>query len=80
MKKPIFLAGNADWLGELPSVFKKNNNTIHHSMKMTSVQVSKKVNEKEDYSNLQEKREKQTLKLNLNQLLRTADIKKVLAS
>ena len=36
-KKPIFLAGNADWISELPSVIKQYNNTIHHSTKMTPV-------------------------------------------
>ena len=45
VKKPVFLAGNADWLSELPSVIKQNNNTIHHSIKMTPVQASKKSNE-----------------------------------
>ena len=38
---------NADWLGELPSVIKQYNNTIHSSTKMTPIQASKKVNEKE---------------------------------
>ena len=42
LKKPVFLAGNADWLSELPSVIKQYNNTIHHSTKMTPIQASKK--------------------------------------
>ena len=46
LKKPVFLAGNADWLSELGSVVKKYNNTIHNSTKMTPVQASKKSNEK----------------------------------
>ena len=46
LKKPIFLAGNADWLSELPSVIKQYINTIHTSIKMTPNQASKKVNEK----------------------------------
>ena len=54
IKKPIFLAGNADWLSELPSVIKKYNNSIHSSTKMTPIQASKKVNEKLVYSNLQD--------------------------
>ena len=45
-KKPIFLAGNADWLSELPYVVNKCNNTIHHSVKITPNQASKKSNEK----------------------------------
>ena len=30
LRKAIFLAGNADWLSELPAVTKQYNNTIHH--------------------------------------------------
>ena len=52
LKKPIFLAGNAEWLGELPSVVKKYNNTIHNSIKETPIPTSKKVNEKIVFSNL----------------------------
>ena len=46
LKKPIFLAVNADWLIELPSIVKKDNNTIHSPIKMTPNQASKKANEK----------------------------------
>ena len=56
LKKPKFLAGNADWLSELPSAIKTYNNTIHSSTKMTPIQASKKINEKLVYSNLQDKR------------------------
>ena len=77
LKKPVFLAGNADWLSELPSVIKKYNNTIHSSTKMTPNQASKKANEKLVYTNLHDKREKQTLKFNLAELVRTADMKRV---
>ena len=77
LKKPIFLAGNADWLSELPSVIKQYNNTIHHSTKMTPVQASKKSSEKLVYSNLKDDRVKQHPKYKLSQLVRTADIKRV---
>ena len=77
MKKPIFLAGNADWLSELSAVVNKYNNTIHHSIKMTPNQDSKKSNEREVYSNLQDRRIKQQPNFKLGQLVRTADIKKV---
>ena len=56
LKKPVFEKGNADWISELPSVIRKYNNTIHHSIKMTPIQSSKKANEKIVYSNLQDKR------------------------
>ena len=77
MKKPVFEKGNANWISELPSVLKKNNNSIHHSTKMTPNQASKKSNEEEVYSNLQDRRVKQQPKFKLGQLVRTADIKKV---
>ena len=47
LKKPVFEKGNANWLGELPLVMKKYNNTIHHSTKMNPVDASKRRNEKE---------------------------------
>ena len=77
LKKPVFLAGNADWISELSSVTKQYNNTIHHSIKMTPNQASKKSNEKLVYSNLQDRRIKQKPKFKLGQLVRTADIKRV---
>ena len=77
LKKPVFLAGNANWLSELTSVTKQYNNTIHHSIKMTPIQSSKKSNEKIVYNNLQDRREIQKPKFKLGQLVRTADIKRV---
>ena len=75
LKKPVFEKGNADWLSELPSVIKKYNNTIHHSIKMTPIQA--KSNERKVYSNLQDRRVRQQPKYKLGQLVRTADIKRV---
>ena len=77
IQKPVFLTGNADWIGELPSVIKQYNNTIHHSIKMTPKQASKTINEKEVYSNLKDNREIQKPKNKLGQLVRSADIKRV---
>ena len=77
LKKPTFLAGNANWVSELPPVIKQYNNTNHHKIKMTPIQASKKSNEKEVYSNLQNKRRKLNPKYKLCQLVRTADIKRV---
>ena len=77
LKKPVFEKGKADWLSELPSVVKKYNNTIHHSIKMTPVQASKKSNEKIVYINLKDNRVKQKPKYRLGQLVRTSDIKRV---
>ena len=77
LKKPVFLAGNADWVSELSSITKQYNNTIHHSIKMTPNQASKKINEKLVFSNLRDDRVKLQPKFKLGQLVRTADIKRV---
>ena len=77
LKKPFFLAGNANWLSELSAVVNKYKNTIHSSIKMTPNQTSKKVNEKIVYSNLRDNREVQKPNMKLGQLVRTSDIKRV---
>ena len=77
MKRPLFLAGNADWLCELPSVIKQYNNTIHQSTKITPVQANKMVSEKEVFSNLKDNRETQKPNIKLGQLIRMAAIKRV---
>ena len=77
LKKPVFEKGRADWLSELPSDIKQYNNTIHHSIKMTPNQPSKKSNERKDSTNLQDRRDKEKPKYKLGQLVRTADIKRV---
>ena len=77
LKKPIFLAENADWISKLPSVIKQYNNTAHSSIKMTPNQASKKSNEKLVYTNFKDNREVRKTKFNLGQLVRTADIKRV---
>ena len=61
LKNSVFLKGNADWISELPYVIKTYISTIQNSIKMTLLQGSKKSNEKEVYSNLQDKRQKQSL-------------------
>ena len=79
LKKPVFEKGNANWLSELPSINRQNNNTIHSSTTMTPIQASKKSNEKEVYSNLLDRKVKQLPKFKVGQFVRTADIKKVLS-
>ena len=77
LKKPVFLAGNADWISELSSVVKQYNKTIHHPLTMTLIQASKKSNKKIVYNNLKDNREIEKPKFELEQLVRTADIKRV---
>ena len=77
LKKPVFLAGNADWLSELLSVSKQYNNTIHQSNKMKPIDASKKSNQKLVYNNLKDDRKVRKPKFKLGDFVRTADIKKV---
>ena len=79
LKKPVILAGNADWFSELPSVFKQYINTIHHSIKMTPNQASKKTNKGKVYTTLQDRRVRKQPKFKLGQIVRTADIEKVIS-
>ena len=57
LKKPVFSAGEASWINELPSVVEQYNNTIHYSIKMTPNQASKKSNEKSVFNNLKDTKE-----------------------
>ena len=63
LKKSVFEKVNASWITELSSVVKQYINTIHHSVKMTSVQASKKVNEKVVLDNLHDGRIRQNQNL-----------------
>ena len=74
LKKPVFQAGNADWMTELRSITKQYNTTIHYSIKMNPKEASKKTNEKVVFNNLHDKRKKHKPKHKLD-LVRTADIK-----
>ena len=56
LKKPVFLKGNAIWLSELPTVLIMYKKTILPSTKRKPNDASVKINEKEVYSNLQDKR------------------------
>ena len=77
LKKPVFEKGNADWVSELPSVIKQYNNTFHHSIKMKPIDASNKSNQKLVFNNLKDDREVRKPKFKLENLVRTADIKKV---
>ena len=58
---------------------KKYKITNHSSTKMAPVHASIKSNEKEVYSSVKDNREVRKQELNLGQLVRTADIKKVIS-
>ena len=76
LKKIVFEHGDAKWIDILPTITKQYNNRIHTSTKLTPIQASLKKNEGYVYKNLLDKRNKIKPKFQLNDLVRTADLKK----
>ena len=76
LKKIVFEQGDAKWVDMLPKITKQYNNRIHSSTELTPIQASLKKNEGYVYKNLLDKREKTTPKFQMNDLVRTADLKK----
>ena len=76
LKEIVFEHGDANWIDVLPTITKQYNNRIHSSTKLTPIQASLKKNERFVYKNLLDKREKIKPKLQINDLVRTADLKK----
>ena len=76
LKKIVFEQGDAKWVDILPTITKHYNNKIHSSTKLTPIQASLKKNEGFVYKNLLDKRIKIKPKLQINDLVRTADLKK----
>ena len=78
-KKVVFEQGDAKWIDILPTITKQYNNRIHSSTKLTPIQASLKKNEGYVYKNLLDKRKKITPKFQINDLVRTADLKRTFA-
>ena len=76
LKKIVFQQGDAKWIDVLPKITKQYNNRIHSSTKLTPIQASLKKNEGYVYKNLLDKRKKMKPKFQINDLVRTADLKK----
>ena len=76
LKKPVFEKGDGNWIDVLPVITKQYNNKDHSSTKLTPIQASLKKNEGYVYKNLLDKRNKIKPKFQINDLLRTADLKK----
>ena len=76
LKKPVFERGDGNWIDILPTITKQYNNKIHSSTKLTPIQASLKKNEGYVYINLLDKRKKIKPKFQLNDIVRTADLKK----
>ena len=75
LKKIVFEHGDANWIDVLPTITKQYNNRIHSSTKLTPIQGSLKKNEGYVYKNLLDKRKKVNPKFQINDLVRTADLR-----
>ena len=76
IKKIVFEEGDGKLIDVLPKITKQYNNRIHSSIKLTPKQASLKKNEGYVYKNLLDKRKKKKPKYEINDLVRTADLKK----
>ena len=76
LKRPVFEKGDGNWIDVLPTITKQYNNRIHSSTKLSPKDASLKKNEGFVYKNLLDKRKKVKPKFQINDLVRTADLKK----
>ena len=76
LKRSVFENGDGNWIDVLPKITKQYNNRIHSSNKLTPIQASLKTNEVFVYKNLLDKRKKIKPKFQINDLVRTADLKR----
>ena len=76
LKKIVFEQGDAKWIDILPKITKQYNNKGHSSTKLSPIQASLKKNKGFVHKNLIDKRNKIKPKFKINDLVRTADLKK----
>ena len=76
LKKIVFEHGDGNWIDILPTITNQYNNRIHSSTKLSPKDASLKKNEGFVYKNLLDKRNKIKPKFQINDLVRTADLKK----
>ena len=76
LKKIVFEQGDANWIDVLQTITKQYNNQVHTSTKLSPKDASLKKNEGYVYKNLLDKRKKVKPKFQINDLVRTADLKK----
>ena len=76
LQKIVFERGDANWIDVLPTITNQYNNPIHSSIKLSPKDASLKKNEGFVYKNLLDKRKKVKPKFQINDLVRTADLKK----
>ena len=78
LKRPVFKKDESNWVDVLPTITKQYINRIHSSTKMVQTQASLKKNEGFVHKNLLDKRKKITPKFQINDLVRTTDLKKTI--
>ena len=76
LKRPVFEKGDGNWGDVLQTITKQYNNTTHSSTKLSPKDASLKKNEGYVYKNLLDKRKKVKPKFQINDLVRTADLKR----
>ena len=76
LKKIVFEQGDAKWIDILPTITKQYNIRIQSSIKLSPKDASLKKNEGFVNKNLLDKRKKVKPKFQINDLVRTADLKK----
>ena len=76
LKKIVFEKSDGNWIDILDTITKQYNNRIHSSTKLSPKDTSLKKNEGFVYKNLLDKRKKIEPKHQINDLVRTADLKK----
>ena len=76
LKRSVFENGDGNWIDVLATITKQYNKRIHSSTKLTPIQASLKKNEGYVYKNLLDKRKKIKPKFQINDLIRTADLKR----
>ena len=77
LKRPVFERRDGNWINVLPTITKQYNNPVHTSTKLTPIQASLKKSENYVYNNLLDKRKEINPKFQVNDLFRTADLKKI---
>ena len=76
LKKIVFEQSDANWVDVLPTITKRYNNRLYSSTKLTPIQTSLKKNEGFVHKNLLDKRKKITPEFQINDLVRTPNLKK----
>ena len=69
--------GDSEWIDVLPKLPKQYRSRIHSTTNLTPIQASLRKNEGYVYNNSSDKRNKIKPKFQINDLVRTADLKKI---